>query len=288
MKTKGIILSGGLGTRLYPMTTVVNKQLLPVYDKPMIYYPLSTMVSMGIKDICIISSPDHLTHYQNLFKFSGQEWGLNIEFRPQLAPRGLPEAFTIAEDFLGDANVLILGDNIFHGHVFNTDQFLSPGVGGGAIIWAYQVEDPRRYGVVELDKNGMVISLEEKPTEPKSNYAVPGIYAFDSTVGLRTALLKPSKRNELEITDLIMSYSKGSYLMAEKMSRGAVWLDAGTPSSLAQASLYVQTIQERQGIMIGCIEEECMRQKFIDSNQMKKIIATYPKCSYRDYLERIL
>jgi glucose-1-phosphate thymidylyltransferase len=282
---KGIILAGGYGSRLFPLTKAVNKQLLPVFDKPMIYYPLTTLVSCGIQDVCIISSYEYLPLYRELFD-DGSQWGLTITYRLQPDPKGLPQAFTIAEDHLGDANILILGDNIFHG--FNFFPETLPKHDGGGEIWAYEVEDPRRYGVVVFGADGNLISLEEKPTHPASNYAVPGIYMFDNRVAEYAKQLVPSARGELEIVDLIKKYAETSRIHVQKMPRGSAWLDAGTPESLSQASLYVQTIQSRQGIMIGCVEEECLRQKFITEPDIVKLLATYPKCAYRDYLEKIL
>jgi glucose-1-phosphate thymidylyltransferase len=280
--TKGIILSGGTGSRLYPLTTVVNKQLLPVYDKPMVYYPLSTLIRKGIKDICIVSSPAFIQHYKKLFTNSS-ELGLNIEFKTQRKPKGIPEAFTIAEDFIGKDNCcLILGDNIFHG----AQRYTIPERGG--MIFGYSVNDPSIYGVVEFNSKGMAISIEEKPESPKSKFAIPGVYFFDNRAVKFARDLEPSARGELEITALIQKYLDEGSLKVTKLNRGFVWLDAGLPSSLHQASCYIQMLQERQGISIGCIEEESYRAGFIGKRQLREVVDNLPDSEYRLYLERVL
>jgi glucose-1-phosphate thymidylyltransferase len=279
---KGIILSGGTGSRLYPLTTTVNKQLLPVYDKPMIYYPISTMISCGIRELCIISTPEYLPLYERLFG-DGKHLGLDICYKVQYKPRGIAEAFIIAEDFIKDDVVgLILGDNIFHGMAK-----IKPTL-DGAIIFAYQVNNPSDYGVVEFDNDNKVISIEEKPKEPKSNFAVPGLYFYDNKVIEYVKNLKPSGRGELEITDLNRLYMERQKLSVIPFPRGTVWLDAGMPDSLYQSGAYIQTIQERQGIKVGCIEEECYRKKFINKQQLSIIVDRMPNSEYKNYLSKIL
>jgi len=279
---KGIILSGGTGSRLYPLTTTVNKQLLPVYDKPMIYYPISTMISCGIRELCIISTPEYLPLYERLFG-DGKHLGLDICYKVQYKPRGIAEAFIIAEDFIKDDVVgLILGDNIFHGMAK-----IKPTL-EGAIIFAYQVNNPSDYGVVEFDNDNKVISIEEKPKEPKSNFAVPGLYFYDNKVIEYVKNLKPSGRGELEITDLNRLYMERQKLSVIPFPRGTVWLDAGMPDSLYQSGAYIQTIQERQGIKVGCIEEECYRKKFINKQQLSIIVDRMPNSEYKNYLSKIL
>ncbi len=278
---KGIILSGGTGSRLYPLTQTVNKQLLPVYDKPMIYYPLSTMISCGIREFCIISTPEDINKYEKLFG-DGSQLGLQICYKTQYKPRGIAEAFLIASDFIGQDYVgLILGDNIIHG-MSNMKQTVD-----GAVIFAYHVNDPGVYGVVEFDENGVAISIEEKPTDPKSNYAIPGLYFYDNSVVEYVRDLKPSKRGELEISDLNKIYLEQKKLTVIKFPRGTAWLDAGTPESLYQSGAYVQTVQERQGIKIGCVEEECLRKGFINKQQLKKLVENLPKSEYKDYLTKL-
>ena len=279
---KGIILSGGTGSRLYPMTQVVNKQLLPVFDKPMIYYPLSTLISKGINEICIISSIEYINLYKQLFN-DGKSIGINIEYRIQPQPNGIAQSFIIAEDFIKNNSVaLILGDNIFHGElnlIFKD---------AGANIFAYEVTNPQSYGVVEFNSYGEAVSLEEKPKIPKSNYAVPGFYVYDSDVTSIVKNLKPSDRGELEITDLNCVYMSYGKLKVTKLQRGFVWLDAGTPVTLQQASTYIQTIQERQGIKIGCIEEESYKAGFINKCQLTNLVDKMPKSDYKFYLEKLL
>ena len=278
---KGIILSGGTGSRLYPLTTVVNKQLLPIFDKPMIYYPLSTLISCGIKDICIISSYDFLPLYQKLFG-DGERLGLNFTYKVQPKPDGIAQSFLIAEDFIGNDSVcLILGDNVFHGFNRMKVDFT------GAVVFAYKVNNPQEYGVVDFDSNGKALSIEEKPMMPKSKYAIPGLYFYDKNVIEYARVLKPSKRGEYEITDINRRYMEEGNLNVIKMPKGTVWLDAGSPTTLSQASNYIQTVQERQGCKIACIEEDCLNQGFIDKKQFIKLMEKTPKSEYRNYLESI-
>jgi glucose-1-phosphate thymidylyltransferase len=278
---KGIILSGGTGSRLYPLTTVVNKQLLPIFDKPMIYYPLSTLISCGIKDICIISSYDFLPLYQKLFG-DGEHLGLNFTYKVQPKPDGIAQSFLIAEDFIDNDSVcLILGDNVFHGFNRMKVDFT------GAVVFAYKVNNPQEYGVVDFDSNGKALSIEEKPTMPKSKYAIPGLYFYDKNVIEYARVLKPSKRGEYEITDINRRYMEEGNLNVIKMPKGTVWLDAGSPTTLSQASNYIQTVQERQGCKIACIEEDCLNQGFIDKKQFIKLMEKTPKSEYRNYLESI-
>jgi len=278
---KGIILSGGTGSRLYPLTTVVNKQLLPVYDKPMIYYPLSTLISCGIKDICIISSFNFLPLYEKLFG-DGSHLGLNIEYKAQPKPEGIAQSFLIAEDFIDLQNVaLILGDNVFHGFNKMRVDFT------GAVIFAYKVNNPQEYGVVEFNDTGKALTIEEKPTSPKSKYAVPGLYFYDGKVVDYAKRLKPSKRGELEITDINRKYLESGNLNVIKMPKGTAWLDAGSPTTLSQASNYVQTVQDRQGCKVACIEEDCLNQGFIDRSQLTNLVNKMPKSEYRTYLESL-
>lgn len=280
---KGVILSGGTGSRLYPLTQTLNKQLLPVYDKPMIYYPLSTMINFGIREFCIISSPDYILHYEKLFG-DGSQLGIEITYRVQYKPRGIAESFLIADDFIGNDSVgLILGDNIIHGAAHLKSNTID-----GAVIFAYHVNNPNAYGVVNFDKDDNVISIEEKPKEPKSNYAVPGLYFYDNTVVKKARELKPSKRGELEITDLNNLYLSEGKLKVVKFERGTAWLDAGTPETLFQSGMYVQSIQERQGVKVGCIEEDCYRKKFINSDQLSKIVDKMTNSDYKQYLQKLL
>ena len=280
---KGIILSGGTGSRLFPLNQTLNKQLLPVYDKPMIYYPLSTMINFGIREFCIISSPEYILHYEKLFG-DGKHLGLDICYKVQYKPKGIAESFLIAEDFIKNDSVgLILGDNIIHG-VAPVDFSKID----GAVIFAYHVNDPSAYGVVEFDEQGHVLSIEEKPKEPKSNYAVPGLYFYDNTVLEKSRQLKPSKRGELEITDLNNLYLYEKKLNVVKFPRGTAWLDAGTPETLFQSGMYVQSIQERQGVKVGCVEEDCYKKKYIDQVQLSKIIQNMPSSDYKHYLQKLL
>ena len=279
---KGIILAGGTGSRLYPLTSTINKQLLPVYDKPMIYYPFCTLLSCGIKDFCIISSPEYLPSYEKLFG-DGSQLGIKITYKVQYKPRGIAESFIIAEEFINNDSVaLILGDNIFHG-MPRVKPILY-----GAVIFGYEVSDPRSYGVIEFDSDNNVISIEEKPTEPKSNYAVPGLYFYDKNVVEYAKTLKPSARGEIEITDLNLIYLDKKQLTAVKFAKGTAWLDAGSAESLFESSAYVQAIQSRQGIKIGCIEEECFKRKYISKEQLKALIEKLPNSEYKKYLNKLL
>ena len=281
---KGIILAGGAGSRLYPLTLVASKQLQPVYDKPMIYYPLTTLIEGGIRDLCLISTPHDLPRFQQLLG-DGSRFGLTIEYREQAKPEGIAQAFLIAESFIGrDSVTLILGDNIFYGG--DTFQRAFSESKSGATIFGYHVNDPERYGVVEFNAAGKAVSIEEKPALPKSNYAVPGLYVFDNEVVNITKNLKPSARGELEITAVNVEYLRRGALHVQRLNRGFAWLDAGTSSSLHDASAYVQTIEKRTGIKIGCPEEAAFRQNFVSLAQLEKIISAMPNCEYRAYLER--
>jgi glucose-1-phosphate thymidylyltransferase len=279
---KGIILAGGAGSRLYPLTLVASKQLQPVYDKPMVYYPLTTLIENGVREICLISTPHDLPRFRQLLQ-SAAAWGISIEFREQVRPGGIAQAFIIAESFIGnDPVALILGDNIFYGgDVFQQafDKFTD-----GAVIFAYRVNDPERYGVVEFDALGKAISIEEKPKIPKSSYAVPGLYIYDNNVVEITKALRPSARGELEITDVNLAYLLERKLSVYRLNRGFAWLDAGTSSSLHEASAYVQTIEKRQGIKIGCPEEAAFRRGLITIEQLETLTGQLPNCEYRDYL----
>jgi glucose-1-phosphate thymidylyltransferase len=289
---KGIILAGGAGSRLYPLTLVASKQLQAVYDKPMIYYPLTTLIDAGVRDICLISTPHDLPRFQQLLG-DGSRFGLKMEYREQARPDGIAQAFLIAESFIGDDEsvALILGDNIFAGceEVFarafaNFAATLK--TQGGATIFGYHVQDPERYGVVEFDANGNAVSIEEKPKHPRSSYAVPGLYLYDRQVIDIAKHLAPSARGELEITDVSMEYLRRGRLRVEKLVRGFAWLDAGTSSSLHEASAYVQTIEKRAGIKLGCPEEAAFRRGFITLEKLEQVVAALPKCEYRTYLEK--
>ncbi len=283
---KGIILAGGAGSRLYPLTLVASKQLQPVFDKPMVYYPLTTLIESGIREICLISTPQDLPRFWQLFR-DCSSWGIKVEYREQARPAGIAQAFLIAESFIGsDPVTLILGDNIFYGGDVFSKAFAE--FQGGAAIFGYHVQDPERYGVVEFDENGRALSIEEKPKQPKSNYAVPGLYIFDNQVVEITKALKPSARGELEITDVNMVYLKQNQLKVHRLGRGFAWLDAGTSSSLHDASAYVQTIEKRQGIKIGCPEEAVYRRGFITRDQLKAIVVGMPNCEYRAYLQALV
>lgn len=284
---KGIILAGGAGTRLYPITKVYSKQLTIIYDKPLIYYPLSILMLGGIRDILIISNEETIPMYQKLFG-NGNNIGLNIEYKVQDAPRGIAEAFILGEEFIADDDVtLILGDNIFYGKLnffYNAvNEFNS-----GGVIFAYKVTDPQRYGIVEFDKSGKAISIEEKPQKPKSDFAVPGLYVYDNRVVEISKNLQPSGRGELEITDVNKHYLKEEKLRVETIGRGVAWLDTGTPDSLLQASNFFGVIEERQGLKVACIEEIAFKKGFIDLNQFKELINSIPNSNYREYLERLL
>lgn len=285
---KGIILAGGKGTRLYPLTRAVSKQLLPVYDKPMIYYPLSMLMLSGIRDILLISTPEDLPSYRRLLT-DGSQWGLNIQFAEQANPEGLAQAFLIGRDFLdGDSACLVLGDNIFYGAVLPEKLREAAALQTGAVVFAYEVSDPERYGVVEFDNHGTAISLEEKPKEPKSNYAVPGIYFYDEQVSDLVKTLKPSKRGELEITDLNLIYLRRGKLNVQILGRGVAWLDAGTHESLIQAGLFVQAIQTRQGMLISCPEEIAFRMGYITRDELLLLAETAGDVSMEAYLKKVV
>lgn len=281
---KGIVLAGGKGTRLYPLTMSVSKQLLPVYDKPMIYYPLSMLFLAGIQEILIISTPEDLPNYQRLLG-DGDKWGVSFSYKEQSQPRGLAEAFLLGKDFIGKDTVsLILGDNIFFATGLSNTLQKAARLENGAVVYAYPVKDPHRYGVVEFDQDYHVLSLEEKPENPRSNYAVPGIYFYDQQVIDFAENLQPSDRGELEITDINKKYLEKGQLMVEVLGRGVAWLDAGTHESLLQASEFVQAVQERQGLMIACLEEIAFRMNFIDESQLEKLAYDMSQSQYGQYL----
>ena len=283
---KGIILAGGAGSRLYPLSLVASKQLQPVYDQPMVYDPLTTWIESGVREFCLISTPHDLPRFQQLLG-DGKKWGISIEYREQAKPQGIAQAFLIADSFIGsDSVTLILGDNIFYGGESFQKTFAD--FTGGATIFGYHVNDPERYGVVEFDATGRAVSIEEKPKQPKSNYAVPGLYLYDNEVVAITKAMKPSARGELEITDVNVEYLRRGQLRVGRLNRGFAWLDAGTSSSLHDASAYVQTIEKRQGIKIGCPEEAAFRRGFLTLEQFANLIDGVPKCEYRDYLADVL
>ncbi len=286
MRTKGIILAGGAGTRMYPMTSLYSKQLIAVYDKPMIYYPLSTLILAGIKEVLIISNEETLPYYRKLFK-DGSHLGMRIEYALQPEPKGIAQAFIIGEKFIGDeCAFLILGDNIIYGYL----DFIREAVrkNKAATVFGYYVKDPERYGVVEFNSRGKAISIKEKPKKPRSNYAVPGLYIFDNSCIERAKRLKPSLRGEVEITDLIKTYLDEGKLSVSRIGRGIAWLDSGTPDSLLDASTFIASIEQRQGLKIGCIEEAAYQSGFIKKAGLKKIIDNMPNSYYRAYLEKIL
>jgi glucose-1-phosphate thymidylyltransferase len=285
---KGIILAGGAGSRLYPLSRVASKQLQPVYDKPMIYYPLSTLMLGGIKEILLISTPDDVPRFQHLLG-DGSQWGLRIEYKVQPKPEGLAQAFILGEEFLaGSPATLILGDNIFYGKMKLDEAIRDFGSAKnvGALVFGYPVGDPERYGVVEFDAHGKVVGLEEKPAKPKSNYAVPGLYVYDATVCAKARALKPSPRGELEITDLNSVYLREGSLSVSLLGRGIAWLDTGTHASLLEASHFIYTLEARQGLKIACLEEIAYRRGFIDAARLKQTLAAMPKSPYREYLEK--
>jgi len=283
---KGIILAGGAGSRLFPLTLVASKQLQPVYDKPMVYYPLTTLIESGVREFCLISTPQDLPRFRQLLG-DGEAWGLAIDYREQAKPAGIAQAFLIAESFIGQEEVaLVLGDNVFYGGDIFHRAFSEFKV--GATIFGYHVHDPQRYGVVEFDAAGRAISIEEKPKRPKSNYAVPGLYLYDNHVVAIAKALKPSARGELEITDVNVEYLRRGQLRVCRLNRGFAWLDAGTTSSLHDASAYVQTIEKRQGIKLGCPEEAAFRRGFLSLGQLESLTTRMPSCEYHDYLANVV
>lgn len=283
---KGIILAGGAGSRLYPLTLVASKQLQPVYDKPMIYYPLSTLMMAGIRDILIISTPQDTPRFEALLG-DGSRWGIKLSYKVQPKPKGIAQAFLIGEKFIaGEAVCLILGDNIFYGKM-DIHKIVRE-FKDGAVIFGYYVNDPERYGVVEFNAAGIATSIEEKPARPKTNYAVPGLYFYDKNIVKIAKSMKPSARGELEITDVNMEYLRRGKLHVVPLGRGIAWLDTGTHTSLLEASHFIGTLEARQGLKIACLEEVAFRMGFVDKKKMKRVIEETPKSSYRDYLERIL
>jgi len=285
---KGIILAGGKGTRLYPITLGVSKQLLPVYNKPMVYYPLTMLMLAGIREVLVISSPEDLPTFRRLLG-SGEQWGISFTYIEQSAPRGLADSFLVGKDFIaGQPTCLILGDNIFYGHGMSGVLQSSASLASGAIVFAYQVRDPERYGVVEFDRDGRALSIEEKPVHPRSNFIIPGIYFYDNQVVQMAESLKPSARDELEITDLNKLYLERGLLQVQVLGRGVAWLDMGTHESLLQAANYVQAVEERQGMMISCPEEIAYRMGYINAGQLLSLAEKMSGNSYGAYLMQLL
>ncbi len=283
-KMKGIILAGGSGTRLYPISKVMSKQLLPVYDKPMVYYPLSVLMLAGIKEILIISTPEDTSRFEELLG-DGSQWGIHLQYKIQPSPDGLAQAFILGEEFIGDDSVcLILGDNIFYGHAFSPLLKDAANLKEGAVIFGYQVKDPKRFGVVEFDKDRKVVSIEEKPENPKSSFAVTGLYFYDNDVIEIAKKIKPSHRGELEITSVNEAYLKRKKLKVHLLGRGFAWLDTGTLSSLLDASIFVQTVEDRQGFMIACLEEIAFNNGWIDAQKVLEIAKPLEKSGYGQYL----
>jgi glucose-1-phosphate thymidylyltransferase len=288
IQRKGIILAGGSGTRLYPVTKAVSKQLLPIYDKPMIYYPLSTLMLAGIRDILSISTPQDTPRFEQLLG-DGGDWGLNLQYAVQNSPDGLAHAFIIGRDFIGrDSSALVLGDNIFYGHDLHLQLQHAMERSEGATVFAYHVQDPQRYGVVEFGENGRALSIEEKPANPKSNLAVTGIYFYDATVCDIAAGLTPSPRGELEISDLNAVYLQRGDLRVENMGRGVAWLDTGTHESLLQAGVFIETIETRQGLKVACLEEIALGNNWIDAAQLSRLAQSYGASTYGDYLRSLV
>lgn len=286
MRTKGIILAGGRGTRLYPMTSVVNKQLISIYDKPMIYYPLATLMLSGIRDVLIISTPEEIPNFKKILK-DGSQWGMDISYAVQEEPRGIADAFIIGKEFIGKDQVcLILGDNLFHGKL----DFLRDAIkyNEGGTIFGYKVNDPERYGIVEFDTSGKVVSIEEKPKEPKSKYAIPGIYVFDSDVSYIASTVEPSERGELEITSIQNKYLDLEKLKVQVIGRGITWLDTGTPESLLEASQFISVIEKRQDLKVACLEEIALDMGYITMADFEEIVENLPKSEYKEYCKKVL